>query len=162
MATEKIKAVVKRLSTQPNQYGSYAYALIRTDKKKMPKNLRLYGKEGEYANSIFYINKLVGDHEKEIEVNIAYVERTSTSTGEVTSQIIILRSEKEVRDYEMAQRKAQEASKQARLFGISKQQIGAMAMDRILDGIYGKQSPSTREPVVNEDESDDEVQANSN
>lgn len=113
-----VEVTVMRLSQSPNQFGSYSYALI---KGELPKGAKTYGKDGRV---IFYINKLVGGHLVEQKVNVTTVERVNKSTGEVTHQVVIMKSEAEVKAEEKITREAQENAKIARAYGMNKQDVG--------------------------------------
>lgn len=117
--TTGVEVTIMRLSSTPNKYGSYAYALI---KGELPKGSKTYGKDGRV---IFYLNKMVGALDKEHICKVTTIDRVSQTTGEVTKQVIILRSEQEVKSEETFLREVQEVSKEARAFGMSKQQVGA-------------------------------------
>ena len=114
-----VEVTVMRLSQSPNQFGSYSYALI---KGELPKGAKTYGKEGRV---IFYINKMVGGHMVEQKVNVTTVERVSKTTGEVIHQVVIMKSEAEARQEATFIQEVQEISKEARAFGMNKQQVGS-------------------------------------
>lgn len=113
-----VDVTIMRLNSTPNKFGSYSYALI---KGELPKGAKTYGKEGRV---IFYINKLVGGHLVEHKAQVAGVENTNPNTGEVTTRVVIMKSEAEVKAEESFIREVQEVSKEARAFGMSKQQVG--------------------------------------
>jgi len=112
------KATVIRLSSQKNQYGSYCYALI---KHSLPKDAQILGREGR---EIFYSPSLKGEQGKEFELDLAVVPVTNSNTGEVVNRIVIARSEAEKSKDEQFEREVQQDSKEARAFGITKQQLG--------------------------------------
>jgi hypothetical protein len=112
------KATVIRLSSQKNQYGSYCYALI---KHSLPKGTQILGKDGR---EIFYSPSLKGDQGKEFELDLAVVPVTNSNTGEVVNRIVIARSDAEKSKDEQFEREVQQDSKEARAFGITKQQLG--------------------------------------
>lgn len=113
-----LEVTIMRLSQAPNQFGSYAYALI---KGELPKGAKTYGKDGRV---IFYTNKMVGGHMVNHVCNVAGVERTSKTTGEVITQVVIMKTEAETKQEASFIKEVQEISKEARAFGMNKQQVG--------------------------------------
>lgn len=112
------KATVIRLSSQKNQYGSYCYALI---KHSLPKDTQILGRDGR---EIFYSPSLKGEQGKEFELDLAVVPVTNSNTGEVVNRIVIARSEAEKSKDEQFEREVQQDAKEAKAFGITKQQLG--------------------------------------
>lgn len=112
------ECTIMRLNATPNKFGSYSYALI---KGELPKGAKTYGKDGRV---VFYINKLVGGHLIEHKANLTVVENTNPNTGEVTKRVVIMKSEAETKAEESFIREVQEISKEARAFGMNKQQVG--------------------------------------
>jgi hypothetical protein len=123
MAQERIKATIKRISSSPNKFNQFTYVLVNTDEKQKPKNLKMYGRQAEYLNKVFYLPQMLGTLDEENEVNIAYAKRVSQSTGEEFSQILVLRSEEDKRLDEEATLRNQNIRKQARREGINMQQF---------------------------------------
>ncbi len=117
--TVGVECTIMRLSATPNTYGSYSYALI---KGELPKGAKTYGKDGRV---IFYTNKLVGGHMVNHVASLSSIERTSQKTGEVVTQVIILKSEAEIKAEEAFVKEVQQDVKEARAFGMSKQQVGS-------------------------------------
>lgn len=111
------KATIMRLSTSPNKYGSYSYAVIDGD---LPANAQTYGKDGR---KLFYLPKLVGSHMQEMECNLAVIPSTNPNTGEVINRIVLMRSDAEIREDERRVIEAQQLAKEARTFGMTKQDV---------------------------------------
>lgn len=137
-----VEVTIMRLSQSPNQFGSYTYALV---KGELPKGSKTYGKEGRV---IFYVNKLVGGHLTENKVRVATVERMSKSTGEVVLQIVIMKSEAETKQEEAFTREVQEITKEARAFGMNKQQVGNQYFAAKFGAKFGMQPSVGQEQVA--------------
>lgn len=112
------KAKVQRLSASANRLNQYCYALISHE---LPKEAQILGREGR---QVFYSNSIKGEHGKEFELDLAVVPVTNNATGEVVHRIVIAKSEAEKAKEEQFAREVQQDSKEARAFGISKQQLG--------------------------------------
>lgn len=130
-----VEVTIMRLSSSPNQFGSYSYALI---KGELPKGAKTYGKDGRV---IFYINKLVGGHLTEHKCSVTTVERVSKTTGEVVHQVVIMRSEAEIKAEESFTREVQEITKEARAFGMNKQQVGNQYFAAKFGAKFGNVAP---------------------
>ena len=113
-----VECTIMRLNSTPNKYGSYSYALI---KGELPKGVKTYGKEGRV---IFYVNKCVGGHLVNHVANLAGVENTNPTTGEVTIRCVIMRSEAEIKKEETFRAEVSNDAKEASAFGLTRQQLG--------------------------------------
>lgn len=130
-----VEVTIMRLSSAPNQFGSYSYALI---KGELPKGAKTYGRDGRV---VFYINKLVGGLNTEHKCNVTTVERVSKTTGEVVHQVVIMKSEAEIKAEEQITREAQEDAKLARAYGISKQDVGKQLFAAKFAAKFGSSTP---------------------
>lgn len=137
------KATIVRLSSQKNQYGSYCYALITHN---LPKDAQILGKEGR---QIFYSPTLKGEQGKEQQLELAVVPVTNSNTGEVVNRIVIARSEAEKSKDEQFEREVQQDSKEARAFGISKQELGKSYFAAKYAAKFGSKAVVAEEQVAN-------------
>lgn len=134
------KATVSRLSSQKNQFGSYCYALVKHD---LPKDAQILGNDGR---QVFYSPTLKGEQGKEFELELAVVPVTR-NTGEVVNRIVIARSEAEKKADEAFAKEVQQDAKEARAFGITKQQLGKS----YFAAKYGAKFGVTASPSSDED-----------
>jgi hypothetical protein len=112
------ECTIMRLSSNPNSNGSFAYAHLGGE---LPIGAKTYGKDGRV---IIYLKQMVGGLNKEHKANLACIERPNTTTKEIYSILLVLKSEAEKKAEESFRREVAQDSKEASVFGITKQELG--------------------------------------
>lgn len=126
-----IKVWVTRLSETQGRLGSHTYLVDKGLSAEDLSRCAMYGRE-ERENRVFYSPKVVGSVDKSIEVDLLMIPiRSGKNAGQM--QLVFKRTDAEKKDQSEREAIARELAKEARSYGLTKQNVGDHVISKLAE-----------------------------